>query len=127
MAAFRAYQVQYIDRLRQANGLDLARAYVSSPAAAWLRFSLGSGFDLMAAHERRHLWQARNVHAGSRVSEIAIRLRVLHVLRDRAAVDALGVNGRRRSRAGSTCSANSLGHAALQSTWRRCFAVPPIP
>jgi hypothetical protein len=61
MAAFRAYQVQYIDRLRQANGLDLARAYVSSPAGAWIRFSLGSGFDLMAAHERRHLWQARNV------------------------------------------------------------------
>jgi hypothetical protein len=60
-AAFRAYQVQYVDRLRQANGLDLARARVSSPAAAWLRFSLGSGFALMAAHERRHLWQARNV------------------------------------------------------------------
>src|ERR1051325_8094792 len=61
MAAFRAYQVQYIDRLRQANGLDLSRAGVSSPAAAWLRFSLGSGFELMAAHERRHLWQARRV------------------------------------------------------------------
>ncbi len=61
MAAFRAYQVQYIDRLRQANGLDLARARVSSPAATWLRFSLGSGFALMTAHERRHLWQARNV------------------------------------------------------------------
>src|SRR5439155_16476347 len=26
MAAFRAYQVQYVDRLRQANGLDLGRA-----------------------------------------------------------------------------------------------------
>lgn len=63
MAAFRAYQVQYIDRLRQANGLDLARARVSSPAGAWLRMSLGSGFALMAAHERRHLWQARQVIA----------------------------------------------------------------
>jgi hypothetical protein len=61
MAAFRAYQVQYIDRLRQSNGLDLARAHVSSPAAKWLRIPLGSGFALMAAHERRHLWQARQV------------------------------------------------------------------
>jgi len=61
MAAYRAYQVQFIDRLRQANGLDLARAKVSSPVATWLRFSLGSGFELMAAHERRHLWQARNI------------------------------------------------------------------
>jgi len=61
MAAFRAYQVQYIDRLRQANGIDLARARVRSPVGKWLRLSLGSGFGLMAAHERRHLWQARSV------------------------------------------------------------------
>jgi len=62
-AAFRAYQVQFVDRLRQANGLDLARAKVRSPGYSWLRFSLGSGFALMLAHERRHLWQARNVAA----------------------------------------------------------------
>lgn len=61
IAAFRAYQVQYIDRLRQANGLDLARARVRSPAGRWIRIPLGSGFGLMAAHERRHLWQARRV------------------------------------------------------------------
>jgi hypothetical protein len=63
MAAFRAYQVQYIDRLRQCNGLDLARARVRSPAAAWIRMSLGSGFALVTAHERRHLWQARQIVA----------------------------------------------------------------
>jgi hypothetical protein len=61
MAAFRAYQVQYIDRLRQANGLDLARARVSSPAARWIRMPLGSGFAMTIAHERRHLQQARRV------------------------------------------------------------------
>lgn len=61
MAAFRAYQVQYIDRLRQANGLDLARARVASPAIAWLRIPLGSAFALTIAHERRHLAQARRV------------------------------------------------------------------
>jgi hypothetical protein len=61
MAAFRAYQVQFIDRLRQANGLDLARARAASPASSWLRIPLGSAFALMGAHERRHLWQARQV------------------------------------------------------------------
>ncbi len=61
MAAFRAYQVQYIDRLRQANGFDLARAKVRSPVASWIRMPLGAGFAAMAAHERRHLWQARQV------------------------------------------------------------------
>jgi hypothetical protein len=61
MAAFRAYQVQYIDRLRQSTGLDLARARVRSPAASWIYMPLGSGFAVMTAHERRHLWQARHV------------------------------------------------------------------
>jgi hypothetical protein len=63
MAAFRAYQVQFTDRLRQANGLDLARARVTSPVARWIRMPLGSGFEMMVAHERRHLAQARRVIA----------------------------------------------------------------
>ena len=61
MAAFRAYQVQFIDRLRQANGLDLSRARVKSPVVSWLRMQLGMGFALVVAHERRHLQQAHNV------------------------------------------------------------------
>ena len=65
MAAFRAYQVQFIDRLRQASGLDLRRAKVHSPASTWIRMSLNSGFALMAAHERRHLWQAQRVIAAA--------------------------------------------------------------
>jgi DinB superfamily len=63
MAAFRAYQVQYVDRLRQANGIDLARARVRSPSPYWIPVPLGSAFALTAAHERRHLWQARQVIA----------------------------------------------------------------
>ena len=59
--AFRAYQVQYIDRLRQANGVDLARARVRVPVSSWLRIPLGSGFELMVVHSRRHLAQARRV------------------------------------------------------------------
>ena len=51
MAAFRAYQVQYVDRLRQANGLDLARARVASPVVRWLPMPLGSAFRA-ANHSR---------------------------------------------------------------------------
>jgi hypothetical protein len=61
LAAFRAYQVQYIDRLRQANGVDLARARVRVPSTSWLRIPLGSGFALMIEHARRHLEQARRI------------------------------------------------------------------
>jgi hypothetical protein len=63
MAGFRGFQVQYIDRLRQANGVDLAKAKVASPANRFLHISLGSGFALQIAHERRHLWQARQLVA----------------------------------------------------------------
>ena len=65
MAGFRGYQVQYVDRLRQANGVDLAKAKVVSPASRFLHISLGSGFALQIAHERRHLWQARQLLARS--------------------------------------------------------------
>jgi len=61
LAGFRAYQVQYVDRLRQANGIDLSRSCVRSPLASWIRIPLGSAFASMAAHERRHLWQARRI------------------------------------------------------------------
>ena len=61
MAAFRAYQVQYIDRLRQSNGVDLGRARISSPVARWLRIPLGSAYAMTIAHEHRHLAQARRV------------------------------------------------------------------
>jgi hypothetical protein len=61
MAAFRAYQLQYTDRLRQAHGLDLARARIASPVVRWIRLPLGCGFAMMTAHERRHLAQARRV------------------------------------------------------------------
>jgi hypothetical protein len=61
LAAFRAYQVQYVDRLRQANGIDLARARVRMPASSWIRIPLGSGFAVMIAHARRHLLQAKRV------------------------------------------------------------------
>jgi len=61
MAGFRGYQVQYIDRLRQANGVDLGKAKVVSPANRLLHLSLGSGFALQIAHERRHLWQAKQL------------------------------------------------------------------
>jgi hypothetical protein len=61
MAAFRAYQVQYVDRLRQCNGLDLSRARTASPVWRWLPIPLGSAFALLIVHERRHLAQAQRV------------------------------------------------------------------
>ena len=45
----------------QSNGLDLARVKVPVPFSKRVKFSLGQGFALITAHDRRHLWQAWQV------------------------------------------------------------------
>jgi hypothetical protein len=50
-----------IQRVRAANGLHLARIRITSPASRFFKMSLGQCYGLLAAHQRRHLWQARGV------------------------------------------------------------------
>jgi hypothetical protein len=45
----------------RADGLDLARVKVATPISRFFRMSLGAMFAQIAAHERRHLAQARRV------------------------------------------------------------------
>lgn len=45
----------------RADGLDLARVKVSTPISRFFRISLGAMLAQIAAHERRHLDQARRV------------------------------------------------------------------
>jgi len=52
---------QLAERVRRADGLDLTRARVVSPVTRLLRMPLGAYFAFILAHERRHLWQARQV------------------------------------------------------------------
>lgn len=59
--AFLGLRPRLLRRLQAADGLDLGRIRLSSPFFAWMRFDLGSAFRIVAAHERRHLWQARRV------------------------------------------------------------------
>jgi hypothetical protein len=58
---FVTFQDRLLELLREANGVDLARTKVPLPATNLIKLSLGQGFALVAAHERRHLWQARQV------------------------------------------------------------------
>jgi hypothetical protein len=52
------------ERVRQADGLDLAKVRLISPINRLLRVPLGTYFNFILAHDRRHLWQARNVRKG---------------------------------------------------------------
>ena len=61
LAAFLDLREGYRERLLAADGLDLGAIRMSSPFLSLLRFDLGSAFRIIAAHERRHLWQARRV------------------------------------------------------------------
>jgi hypothetical protein len=48
-------------RIRDAEGVDLARTRVASPLLPLLRMGLADILGFLLAHERRHLWQARQV------------------------------------------------------------------
>jgi hypothetical protein len=58
---FRGLQDQFASCVGQAEGLDLRRIRVASPAVPLLRISLGAWFEATIAHEERHLRQAERV------------------------------------------------------------------
>ena len=47
--------------LRASSGVDLTRARFANPFIPGLKLSLAAGLHIIAAHERRHLWQAWRV------------------------------------------------------------------
>lgn len=47
--------------IHESNGFDLARIKVTSPYMSLLRYPLGMAFWIQTAHDRRHLYQAREV------------------------------------------------------------------
>lgn len=58
---FRRSQAALEATLGKVDGLDLGSATLRSPVLPVLRLSLGAAFAVLAAHERRHLAQARRV------------------------------------------------------------------
>lgn len=56
-----ALQDELIGRVRTADGLDVGAILLTSPITRRFRMSLGQWFAFLAAHERRHIWQAENV------------------------------------------------------------------
>jgi hypothetical protein len=60
-SAFMTLQDRLIALVRASDGLDLGRIKIISPASRLLKISLGQVFQLTAAHERRHLYQARQL------------------------------------------------------------------
>jgi hypothetical protein len=61
MGTFSDWQERLAERIRAADGVDLRRARRRSPILPLVRWSLGTMFAGVLAHERRHIWQARQV------------------------------------------------------------------
>jgi len=61
MQAFLASQEEVRRFLQTYAGIDLAGVRFPNPFVTGLRFSLATGLHVIAAHDRRHLWQAWNV------------------------------------------------------------------
>jgi hypothetical protein len=49
--------------LAESAGFDLNGTRFVNPFLPLVRFSLATGFQVIAAHQRRHLWQAARVKA----------------------------------------------------------------
>jgi hypothetical protein len=61
LPTFLHLQSQFVRIIEQSEGLDLARVKVATPISRLLKLSLGAMLAQQAAHERRHLEQARMV------------------------------------------------------------------
>ena len=58
---FLASQREVVAFLRKYSAIDLAGVVFQNPFLGAVRFSLATGLHVLAAHERRHLWQAQRV------------------------------------------------------------------
>lgn len=59
LAEFESIQARIADAIRKAAPHDFAGVTMTSPVTRLLKLNLWDAFQAMAAHERRHLWQAR--------------------------------------------------------------------
>jgi hypothetical protein len=67
-AEFVALQHRLIDLARAARGIDLGKPRIVSPFDKRVRYNLYSAFLIVAAHQRRHLWQAEQAVASLRAA-----------------------------------------------------------
>lgn len=69
VAAFSELQDRLIASAEEAEELDLKRIKIVSPVSRWFRFSLGAWLAATAAHQERHLQQAREALRAARQAE----------------------------------------------------------
>lgn len=61
VAAFDATQAALLEQVRQMDGFNITAVRIRSPFNEALRYSTWSALCILAAHERRHIWQMEQV------------------------------------------------------------------
>jgi hypothetical protein len=61
LAEFDLLQLQQIECVRSADGLDLGRLWIRSPFDQRIRYNAYSCLSILPRHQHRHLWQAERV------------------------------------------------------------------
>jgi hypothetical protein len=64
LSEFETVQARITGSIGAAANLDFAGVTMRSPASRLLKMNLVDAYRAMAAHERRHLWQARRAVEG---------------------------------------------------------------
>jgi hypothetical protein len=64
LSSFQALNLELEEKLAAARGLALDAEKIRSPFAENMRYCVYSAFVLLAAHNRRHLWQAESALKG---------------------------------------------------------------
>ncbi len=65
VAEYFACNDRFVELLGEADGLDVGRVKISSPETRLLRLRIGAAFAFLASHERRHVWQAKQIRESS--------------------------------------------------------------
>jgi hypothetical protein len=71
LAEFSMLQSQLIDLLRSIRDLPIGKLKIVSPFDSRVRYNVYSAFRIVAAHQRRHLWQAEQAVAALQRAQAA--------------------------------------------------------
>ena len=59
--AYMQLQDRWIELVNKSAAWDITKVKLPSPAVSWIKFSAFDILSVNSAHQRRHLWQAKNV------------------------------------------------------------------
>lgn len=61
ISRFETHQSEVVEHMKSTDGIDLHKTIITSPIASFITYSLFNAYQIIVAHEQRHLAQAKRV------------------------------------------------------------------